>query len=424
MTREQLEQQLHRPPDTFRQGSPIQESGQRGYTNLAGADFGLSDPKKAGLTERITLASILQKPVWGLLTGMVLSALIIYGFSGIIYFTGLLVITKDTALAGLYRFLVVLNVMQGITIFLMVWLVSDWLDRQIRSVWWRHLLISGMALALSFVVNVGIYLWLGEGPLKVLAQRPNYDQSNAPGWAYVLAYIVVANLFSYVLRQGRQLTRKMTEQEIQLLSLDKLKTRAELDALQAKINPHFLYNALNSVASLVHDNPEKAEEMTLLLSKLFRYSTGRDGELFASLADELEMVKTYLQVEQVRFGNRLTFSVDVSDPGLIELRLPQFLLQPIVENAIKHGIAKRADAGRIDVRIYEKNGELHLCVHDNGPAFSDEMGGGYGLRSIQDKLKLLYGDDARMELQNWPVKQVLLSIKLEKISEPSTNYLN
>ena len=158
----------------------------------------------------------------------------------------------------------------------------------------------------------------------------------------------------------------------------------------------------------------------MLLSKLFRYSTGRDGELFASLADELEMVRTYLQVEQVRFGNRLTFSVEVADPALNDLKLPQFLLQPVVENAIKHGIAKRADAGRIDVRIYEKNrsdgsGELQLCVHDNGPAFPDDMNGGYGLRSIQDKLKLLYGDDARVELQNWPLKQVLISIQLAKI---------
>lgn len=215
-----------------------------------------------------------------------------------------------------------------------------------------------------------------------------------------------------------------------MLNMEKLKTRAELDALQAKINPHFLYNALNSIASLVHENADKAEEMTLLLSKLFRYSTGRDGELFASLADELEMVRTYLRVEQVRFGNRLTFSVEVADSALNDLKLPQFLLQPIVENAIKHGIAKRADSGRIDVRIYEKNRdagprdagppnagltELHLCIHDNGPAFPDYMSGGYGLRSIQDKLKLLYGDDARVELQNWPLKQVLICIQMAKI---------
>jgi LytS/YehU family sensor histidine kinase len=238
---------------------------------------------------------------------------------------------------------------------------------------------------------------------------------SAPWYIYVLGDILIANLFLYVLKQGRQLTRKLSEQEFQLLNLEKLKTRAELDALQAKINPHFLYNALNSIASLVHENPEQAEEMTLLLSKLFRYSTGRDGELFGTLADELEMVQTYLQVEKVRFGSRLTFSVEVSNPALNDLKLPQFLLQPIVENAIKHGIAKRADAGRIDVRIYEKAGELHLCVHDNGPAFPDDMDGGYGLRSIQDKLKLLYGDDARVELQNWPVKQVLLVIRLNKL---------
>lgn len=262
---------------------------------------------------------------------------------------------------------------------------------------------------------MGLYYLMGKPYIDELVKRPTGIEQTAPWYIYVMGNLLISNIFLYVLQQGRQLTRKLSEQEIQLLNLEKLKTRAELDALQAKINPHFLYNALNSIASLVHENPDQAEEMTLLLSKLFRYSTGRTGELFSTLADELEMVRTYLQVEQVRFGSRLTFSVDVSDESLNELRLPQFLLQPIVENAIKHGIAKRADSGRIDVRIYEKNGELHLCVHDNGPAFPDDMEGGYGLRSIQDKLKLLYGDDARVELQNWPLKQVLLSIRIARV---------
>ena len=111
--------------------------------------------------------------------------------------------------------------------------------------------------------------------------------------------------------------------------------------------------------------------------------------------------------------------MSISNPALNELRLPQFLLQPIVENAIKHGIAKRADSGRIDVRIYEQDGYLHLCVHDNGPDFADTMSGGYGLRSIQDKLKLLYGDDAQVELQNNPLKQVLLLIRMSRLQQTS-----
>lgn len=389
--------------------------------NVEGASFNFSGrskyrPEPANIREEpITLTTILQKPGWGTLIGALIGALLVYGCNAIIYFSDLISKADNPLLVGLYQFLIVQNMVDGATCFLLTWALSGWLSRQCRVVWQRHVILSIGILLSILVINSALYLVLGKQFIDALAKLPGGIERTADWYIYATGDILVANVFLYVLQQGRQLTRKLSEQEFQLLNLEKLKTRAELDALQAKINPHFLYNALNSIASLVHDDPDKAEEMTLLLSKLFRYSTGRDGELFATLADELEMVRTYLQVEKVRFGNRLTFSVEISDPALSELRLPQFLLQPIVENAIKHGIAKRADLGRIDVRIYEKSGEIHLCVHDNGPAFPDDMSGGYGLRSIQDKLKLLYGDDARVELQNWPLKQVLISIPMSKI---------
>ncbi|GAB3942601.1 hypothetical protein GCM10028805_07370 [Spirosoma harenae] len=388
--------------------------------NVEGATFNFSGrsryrPDSELRAEPITLTTVLQKPGWGTVIGALLGALLIYGSNAIIFFTNLIAKTDDPVMAGLYRYLIVQNLSEGSISFLVTWALSGWLLHQFSSVWARHLAISFVALVCFFVVNSTAYLLMGRQYIEELIKRPEGIQETASWYFFALGNLVIANLFLYVLHQGRQLSRKLSEQEFQLLNLEKLKTRAELDALQAKINPHFLYNALNSIASLVHDDPDKAEEMTLLLSKLFRYSTGRDGELFSTLADELEMVRTYLKVEQVRFGNRLTFSVEVADPALNELKLPQFLLQPVVENAIKHGIAKRADSGRIDVRIYEKAGELNLCVHDNGPAFPDDMDGGYGLRSIQDKLKLLYGNDAKVELQNWPLKQVLLSISMMKI---------
>ncbi|WP_020604381.1 histidine kinase [Spirosoma spitsbergense] len=398
--------------------------------NVEGATFNFSGrsryrPETPTRPEPITLTTILQKPGWGTLIGMFLGALLIYGCNAIIYFTNLILTSTDPLMKGLYRFLITQNMTDGAVVFLLTWALSGWLTRQFTAVWQRHIVISFAVMGSFLVVNTSLYMLMGRQYIEELNKRPGGIAGTADWYFYVMGDLLIANIFLYVLQQGRQLTRKLSEQEFQLLNMEKLKTRAELDALQAKINPHFLYNALNSIASLVHENPGKAEEMTLLLSKLFRYSTGRDGELFASLADELEMVKTYLQVEQVRFGNRLTFSVEVENPALSALKLPQFLLQPIVENAIKHGIAKRADSGRIDVRIYEKNrsagprdagpSELHLCVHDNGPAFPDDMSGGYGLRSIQDKLKLLYGDDARVELQNWPLKQVLICIQMVKI---------
>ncbi|UFH53809.1 histidine kinase [Spirosoma sp. KNUC1025] len=394
--------------------------------NVEGATFNFSGrskyrPPSVERAEPITLTTVLQKPGIGTLIGALLGALLIYGCNAVIFFTNLIATTEDPLMVGLYRFLIAQNMTDGAVVFLLTWALSGWLTRQFPAMWQRHIIVSIAVVCGFTVVNVGLYMLLGKPYIEALAKRPGGIEKTAAWYIYVMGDLLIANFFLYILQQGRQLTRKLSEQEFQLLNLEKLKTRAELDALQAKINPHFLYNSLNSIASLVHDDPDKAEEMTLLLSKLFRYTTGRNGELFATLADELEMVQTYLKVEQVRFGNRLTFSVEVSDPALNDLKLPQFLLQPIVENAIKHGISKRADMGRIDVRIYEKGGDLNLCVHDNGPSFPDDMDGGYGLRSIQDKLKLLYGDSARVELQNWPLKQVLLSIRMDKVrSEPTT----
>jgi sensor histidine kinase YesM len=117
--------------------------------------------------------------------------------------------------------------------------------------------------------------------------------------------------FLYYWFQHRNINRKISEKEYQLLNLEKLKSKAQLDALEAKINPHFLYNALNSIAGLIHEQPNQAEEMTIQLSKLFRYTTGRTDESFHSLFDELEIIRAYLSIEEVRFGHRLSYTIDL-----------------------------------------------------------------------------------------------------------------
>ncbi len=371
-----------------------------------------------GPAEKLTLTTLLQKPGWGLLIGMFLGALLVYGCSGIIYFTAQVLQAREPALAQLNQYIILQNIADGMLVFLLTWSLTNWLGRVFRPAWLRHLVLSGLVTVLFVGFNTLLYFWMGADVVSQLGNAKSYAEDNAPWYAYVAGNVLIGNIIFYVLRQGKQISRKLSEQEFQLLNLEKLKTRAELDALQAKINPHFLYNALNSIASLVHEDPDKAEEMTMLLSKLFRYTTGRNGDYFISLADELEMARTYLQVEQVRFGERLSFRVEVADPVLNALRLPQFILQPIVENSVKHGIAKSAGAGRIDLTIYEKSGWLYLSVHDSGPPFPDTMNAGYGLRSIQDKLKLLYGDDATVEFSNEPYKQVLIAVRLTRLKTP------
>jgi two-component system, LytTR family, sensor kinase len=410
--------------NTDLRGANLSFSGMAGVdlsrANIEGASFSFSGISRSVLQpgkrppESLTLTTLLQqKTWWSMVIIALLGALIMYGVSAIVYFTNQIANANDPQVAQLNQFIIWQNVNSGILSALITSLLAGPSDTMRLPTWARHLLLSGAVVGVWMSVQIIRFILVGPFTVNTELSRNHseYASPDAPWYLYALGPLLICNLFYYLQRQGRQLGRKLSEQEYQLLNMEKLKTRAQLDALQAKINPHFLYNALNSIASLVHEDPNKAEEMTMLLSKLFRYTTGRDGSYFCTLADELEMVSTYLRVEQVRFGNRLHFTVNVADVSLNNLQLPQFLLQPIVENAVKHGISKRADGGTIAVAIFERDGWLHLTVSDNGPAFPETMGGGYGLRSIQEKLTLLYGDDARVEFQNEPTKQVAILVK-------------
>ncbi|MCF2503564.1 histidine kinase [Dyadobacter sp. CY107] len=385
---------------------------------VEGANFSFTSQEKSFNWRDFNLIGIIQNQGWiGTLIAIILGATILYGINAISYFTAEIYFTDEPVRIKLYQYLISQNVVAGVFTILLTQGITIWLDVFISRTIVKHLILSVIVLIMNNLMSIVIYFFFGVTLVDNYRNLyPNEAAQNAPWYWYMWGPIIVANIFYFLSREGKQISRKISDQEYQLLNLEKLKTRAELDALQARINPHFLYNSLNSIASLVHEDPDKAEEMTLLLSKLFRYTTGRKtNDYFDTIENELEMVATYLHVEKVRFGERLRFTVEVTDPTLKELQVPKFILQPIVENAIKHGVSKMADQGQIVVKIYEENDWLHLCVHDNGPAFPDTMGAGYGIRSIQDKLKLLYGEEARLELHNEPRKSVNISIQKSAI---------
>ncbi|RZL37815.1 MAG: hypothetical protein EOO96_04250 [Pedobacter sp.] len=198
--------------------------------------------------------------------------------------------------------------------------------------------------------------------------------------------------------------------EMDLVKLNQLKTEAELQALQAKINPHFLYNALNSIISLIHEDANKAEDMTLKLSKLFRYSINTLEENFSSIQEELEILNAYLDIEKVRFGNRIEFKIEVDD-NLLNHQIPRFLLQPLVENALKHGLKDSVQHGILKLIISQQNDQLEIYIHDNGHPFPDEITAGYGLKSTYDKLELLYKANYDLKISNTPEKHIKISIQ-------------
>jgi two-component system LytT family sensor kinase len=387
---------------------------------VEGANFSFTSQDRPFSWQDFSLIGLIQNQGWmGTSVAVILGAVILYGVNAISYFTAEIYYTDEPVRIKLYQYLVTQNIIAGVFTVLLTQGITIWLDMIIKRTVAKHLILTIVVFVSNNLLSIGIYYLFGIGIVqRYKMMYPTETAQSAPWYWYMWGPILVANVFYYLSREGKQISRKISDQEYQLLNLEKLKTRAELDALQARINPHFLYNSLNSIASLVHEDPDKAEEMTLLLSRLFRYTTGRkNNDYFDTIENELEMVATYLQVEKVRFGDRLRFTVEVADDSLRDLQVPKFILQPIVENAIKHGISKMADQGNIVVRIYEEDNWLHLCVHDNGPAFPETMDAGYGIRSIQDKLKLLYGDEARLELHTKPQKSVNISIQKTAIEQ-------
>jgi sensor histidine kinase YesM len=199
---------------------------------------------------------------------------------------------------------------------------------------------------------------------------------------------------------------KMQEKELQISRLQQQLSQSQLDALSSKINPHFLYNALNSIARLAASDGLKTRNMAIALSKLFRYNINKEESNYVSVKEELEMVLTYLEIEKIRFEQRLQYSCNVP-ADLEEELIPRHLLQPLVENAVKHGGS--VDRLEINISLSKKEKKIAICVADNGKPFDQDFSPGYGIKSLYDKLDLLTFGKYEIAFENNP-KQVCISI--------------
>jgi two-component system LytT family sensor kinase len=208
-----------------------------------------------------------------------------------------------------------------------------------------------------------------------------------------------AAVYLSLTRRAERMARALKEKELNEERLERLRISAELDALQAKINPHFLFNTLNSIASLISENPAVAESTVEKLSGLFRYTLQRSGSSTVRLGEELDIVRSYLEIEKIRFGERLTFAVR-ADESLKDIRIPPLLIQPLVENSIKHGIAGEPSGGSVEVDVTRSGSFCAIAVSDSGKGFAlTGEAPGFGLRSIRDRLALAYGDGASLRVE-------------------------
>ncbi len=237
----------------------------------------------------------------------------------------------------------------------------------------------------------------------------------------VFAYynaLITGFIYTAVSYVDAERKRKLDEKELELTKLLALKTKAELDALHSKINPHFLYNALNSIADLSITDGKKGRRMTIALADLFRYSINYSNHNYSTVKDEVEMAEVYLQIEKIRFEDQLNYSIKIQDE-LHHYLVPRFILQPIVENAVKHGLKATGKITEIEVEISSSKDGLLLAVADNGPSFPAEISPGYGVKSIFDKLDLLFPSQYEVYFANEPRKQVTVIIKKLMKDEPA-----
>jgi two-component system LytT family sensor kinase len=182
-------------------------------------------------------------------------------------------------------------------------------------------------------------------------------------------------------------------------------TEAELRALRSQVNPHFLFNSLNTIADLIVRDPARAEEMILRLSEVFRRVLAHSSRSLASVGDEIEFLRTYLYIEEARFRDRLQVEIDVA-PETAGEQIPSLILQPLVENAVKHGLAPQTGAGHLWISARFEGDRLRLRVEDDGVGLNGSFLGrsglkqnGLGLSNVAERLRTLYRDRASVEIE-------------------------
>jgi signal transduction histidine kinase len=259
-------------------------------------------------------------------------------------------------------------------------------------------LLAGALFSLGWMaLRAAVEQWQSRGEMYPVGFAAAFSRALVATFFFnLLIYwgvIVVQHAFDYYW--------KFHEREIHAVELETRLTAARLQALQMQLNPHFLFNTLNAISSLMHKDVEAADRMIAQLSDLLRYTLESTGEQEVALRQELDFLDRYLQIQQARFGERLVVQRDIA-PETLEARVPNLVLQPLVENAIQHGIAPHARVGRILLRAERHGDRLDLEVEDNGRGLSKDSPprDGVGLANTRARLQQLYGVAQCLELNN------------------------
>ena len=206
---------------------------------------------------------------------------------------------------------------------------------------------------------------------------------------------------------------KLRERERQTSQLEGQLSKARLQALRNQLHPHFLFNAMHSISALMLIDVHAADKAMTRLSDLLRMTLETNESQVTTLGRELEFVNAYLEIERVRFADRLTVHCDIA-PDTLDAQVPHLLLQPIVENAIRHGIARRIESGELRITTRHAGGQMLLTVGDNGPGFPEgpPLHEGVGLRTTRERLRTLYGEDQSVSIRSAPEEGLAVTIRI------------
>ncbi len=255
------------------------------------------------------------------------------------------------------------------------------------------LIVSLIFVVLMLVKNSVVLGASGGQPAERLEGLPGYLLGGIE--LFLLPYFAIV-AFIHALSYYN----KYRERQLKTTRLEAQLALAHLELLKMQLQPHFLFNTLNAISALMHRDVDAADRMISLLSDLLRSSLEKDDRHQVPLSAELEFLNRYLAIEKIRFRDRLRVDVDVDEPCQAA-QVPRLILQPLVENAIKHGIAMRSAAGRITIRGRRRGERLELVVADDGPGLAGAgVHEGVGLANTRARLEQIYASDHRFELRN------------------------
>ena len=285
-------------------------------------------------------------------------------------------------------------------VFVILW-VERWAEQRNLRFLKKHLLITLL-----------IFLFLTSTNIWMALLIPAGERTTTITYTFLMSLVlsgIVSSIYINISYAALAERRLRFERQLEISRLNEQKTKAELEALQAKINPHFLYNTLNSIAELSLHQGARARQMTIALAELFRYSLNKKNQTMIAVEEEVEMVENYLMIEKIRFEDKLEVSIEM-DEASKHICIPKFILQPLVENAVKHGLRQPDKKGIIRVVIKSHAGKIDVNIFDNGSPFPEDIQAGYGLKSVMDKLTLFYPGEYSIYFENDPLKRVTLSM--------------